>query len=827
MNQTEETINLIASWFDSPTKCIQDLWGLEPQPLKCKEFHHHGKFCYEEFIRGKHITWQQTQILEGIEKALKGEAPRRVSVISGHGIGKDAVCAWLIHWFLLTRENAQIGCTAPTSEQMYDVLWKEIAVWQQRLPQEIADMFEWSTTHYKIKEKPQTWWARARTAKKESPEAFAGLHGEYVMLIGDEAAAIPDEIYRVAEGSLTSLDTLVFLIGNPTRLEGYFYDTHNDPKERAQWQVFSFNSEESPIVPPGFPERIAAKFGKDSDEYQYMVLGQFPKQEGMIKGWQPLLAESELKIVSDVGSFVNPVLGIDAAGEGSNKTVCVVRDAFRAKVVSEEEKSNPKSIARTAITLCSHYSIPVEKVVIDNFGEGANVGAEIALATRKRARGINVGDSADDSERFANKRAELYWRAREWILKGGQLVKHEGWKQLTKIYYRRTLTGKIIMIPKNLDKVPKELRKHLNLQSPDCFVAGTKIKTPNGEVNIESLKKGDMVSTPWGTRQVIKHWETNVNELYKVTFSNGQSLTGKGKHKIYTDRGFIRLDALTLIDSIEAWDKINLFIWKIKRALFFRDANIGLRKLADIFTMMSTMAGAKELEKRKLFIAPFGSIILVGRFLKDMLFTILTTMFLTIPTEIYNWLNPLSMGKFIWRNDLLIKNLRNQMLSNLMLSARLPLNGMGVQRGAGGIVNMENEHGLEEKRKNLIVKDAGQKRPGMAEKDFVLVLVNRKVVMASIKLLRRFAFSVKKFLWHLNIKKLNIVVESVQILTVVKTKVYNLTLDKDNVYYANGILVENCADSFMLSFDVKFSGEAGRVSQELSDSEINRLVKIY
>ena len=32
-----------------------------------------------------------------------------------------------------------------------------------------------------------------------------------------------------------------------------------------------------------------------------------------------------------------------------------------------------------------------------------------------------------------------------------------------------------------------------------------------------------------------------------------------------------------------------------------------------------------------------------------------------------------------------------------------------------------------------------------------------------------------------------------------ETEVYNLTLSEDNVYYANGVLSENCADSVMMS----------------------------
>lgn len=32
------------------------------------------------------------------------------------------------------------------------------------------------------------------------------------------------------------------------------------------------------------------------------------------------------------------------------------------------------------------------------------------------------------------------------------------------------------------------------------------------------------------------------------------------------------------------------------------------------------------------------------------------------------------------------------------------------------------------------------------------------------------------------------------------TRVYNLTLEHENVYYANGVLVSNCADAFVLTF---------------------------
>ena len=321
-------------------------------------------------------------------------------------------------------------------------------------------MFEWSTTHYKIKEKPETWWARARTASKEAPEAFAGLHAAHIMLLGDEASGVPNEIFSTAEGSLTGPNTLVLLFSNPTRLEGYFYDTHLG-EDAKNWQHFSFDSTHSPIVKQAYIQRIISKFGEDSDEYRFRVLGQFPKAGGMQDGWLPLIDPTSLSYVPDTGPFTNPKLGVDPAGAGINKTAHVIRDSFKAKVMNLEDRSTPKSVAERTLTLMTHYHIPANRVIIDSFGTGANVSQEIALADHSRVFAINVGERADDPERYMNIKSELYWRLREWLIAGGQLVRHPDWKQLLTIKYKRTATGKIQIMSK------EEMIKN-GYQSPDC-----------------------------------------------------------------------------------------------------------------------------------------------------------------------------------------------------------------------------------------------------------------------------------------------------------------------------------------------------------------------
>jgi hypothetical protein len=177
---------------------------------------------------------------------------------------------------------------------MYDVLWKEIAKWLNCMPEPIQKKFEWSTSYVRVTEKPETWFARAKTARKETPEALAGVHGDYVMFLIDEASGVPEEVYNVAEGALTGENVLVVMISNPTRTTGYFYESHR-PNNKL-WHGLHFNSLDSPIVDNEFVQRIKEKHGDDSDEYRIRVMGDFPRIEGLDdRGYSPLFVEADLK----------------------------------------------------------------------------------------------------------------------------------------------------------------------------------------------------------------------------------------------------------------------------------------------------------------------------------------------------------------------------------------------------------------------------------------------------------------------------------------------------------------------------------------------------
>lgn len=469
-SQEQAVFNKMA---DSVIYFIELMWGLTPQPLKESyqdkiEDIKLGKVIpevswFEPFVKGKMVTWQQWCILLAVERAIHGISSKKMSIRSGNGIGKTTCLSWIIIWYLFCHANAQIPCTAPSSEQMHDVLWKELALWLNRLPEGYKQKFEWTREHLRVSESPQTWFARAKTARKENPEALAGMHGDNVLFIIDEASGVNEIIFTTAEGALTGDNVLVIMISNPTRRSGYFYKSHTQRKQR--WQTLAFNSLESPIVDEDFVNDKREDYGEDSDEFRVYVKGEFPSEDAIDdEGWISLIKESDLRYTMDAEFLGRRMMGVDPSGEGDDETVWVIRDSLKAKVIAKEKISDEKTIAAKTLTLMDEFKVDDEDVTVDNFGVGANVSRELALVRRRKVvvNAVNVGQKADDNKEYQNSRAEAYDRLRQWLRKKGELVNNKGWEELLTIKYRRVeRTDQMAIMSK------KDMRKRLGFKSPN------------------------------------------------------------------------------------------------------------------------------------------------------------------------------------------------------------------------------------------------------------------------------------------------------------------------------------------------------------------------
>lgn len=365
---------------------------------------------------------QQVEFIQSLNTPEK-----RITVRSGHGIGKDACVGGVaIPWFLITHAgqvgsgvmSCKVVCTAPTARQLSDVLWSEIAKWM--MGSAIADEFVIQKDKIFHKDYPKTWWCRAittstRQSKEEQAEALAGLHEEHMLIVVDEASGVPDPVYIPLEGALTKEDNKVILIGNMTRNSGYFYDTHFHPVISKQWKKLHFSSEKSNNVEPSYCQYMATKYGITSNVYRIRVLGEPPLEDEktfISLAWAEQCIGREITPPEDEPLY----LGIDVARYGEDKSIILPRIGNVVKPWETFQGLN--TITLGGFVMVQYQELEARGLAIDEIGVGAGVVDWLYKHNLRSCFGVNVANASSDITKFDRLRDELWTRVREKLIAG-------------------------------------------------------------------------------------------------------------------------------------------------------------------------------------------------------------------------------------------------------------------------------------------------------------------------------------------------------------------------------------------------------------------------
>ena len=86
-----------------------------------------------------------------------------------------------------------------------------------------------------------------------------------------------------------------------------------------------------------------------------------------------------------------------------------------------------------------------------------------------------------------------------------------------------------------------------------CLVSGTKVSTPEGLKNIQTIKYGDLVFTRHGIDVVEWAGKTGMaSEIYTVELEGGLTISGTGSHRVLLENGdWIRLDSVHVFCRIQ------------------------------------------------------------------------------------------------------------------------------------------------------------------------------------------------------------------------------------------------------------------------------------
>lgn len=384
------------------------------------------------------------EVFQAVPEQWQAEALRaivnedKVSIRSGHGVGKSTFLAWLILWFLGTHPNAKVPTTAPTAHQLNDVLWAELGKWHRKMPPALRDSYTFKADRVEVGNS----FAVARTARKENPEALQGFHADNLLFVIDEASGVEEIIFEVSEGALSSPGAKVVMCANPTRVSGYFYDSHH--RMKARWHTMKVSCAESSRVSQAYIDDMRMKYGEDSDVFRVRVLGDFPVSDS--DSVIPLdLIEAAANRDVEPKRTLMPVWGLDVARFGNCRTALVKRWGNHVIETKTWRKRDTMEVA--GIVLREYEDAPSDlrpaAICVDSIGVGAGV-ADRLRELELPVIAVNVGEAPSGQGRFLNLRAELWWRAREWLEdRDSKITSEELCAELSIVKQKITSNGKI------------------------------------------------------------------------------------------------------------------------------------------------------------------------------------------------------------------------------------------------------------------------------------------------------------------------------------------------------------------------------------------------
>jgi len=412
------------------------------------------------------ITNQQREGLLAIQKLVedkrKGEAQDKlgISIISGKGTGKDAWTTWVIFWFMFCFPNPKIPCVSVSADQLDKVLWSELSKWLNHSA--IKEYFVLQTDKLFRKDvkdnvRGKEWFAFKKAANpKNSPgeqvETLQGLHADYLLQVIDEGSGIMGPVYEALENNQTGRCNIMLLIFNPMHSKGYAVDTQYSKKHR--WIALRWNAEESEIVNQNNVKRIEEDFGgRESNPYRMNVLGLPPLVDvNALIDWDWVLAAIGRPM--ELLPSTSMIMAVDC-GAGGDKSIIAKRRGGKVYPFKRNNTSDSVELANWIGNDIDNES--PDCVRVDTIG----IGWAIEGILREKKGGIieaaDCRRTADEPERFSNKRAEMYWSLREQFEKG--IISIPGdqdlLNQLAATKYEITQSGLIKIIEKK--KIKQEL----------------------------------------------------------------------------------------------------------------------------------------------------------------------------------------------------------------------------------------------------------------------------------------------------------------------------------------------------------------------------------
>lgn len=463
-----------------------------------------------EILKFQPDEWQESALMDLAENP-------KVTIRSGQGVGKTGLEAVSLLWFLTCFPYPRVVATAPTKQQLHDVLWSEIDKWMSRSPL-LQELLKWTKTYVYMIGNEKRWFAVARTATK--PENMQGFHEDNMLFIVDEASGVADVIMEAILGTLSGKNNKLLMCGNPTKTTGIFYDSHN--RDQALYKRHTVSSMDSSRTNKENIESLIKKYGWDSNVVRVRVRGEFPKQEDDVFIGSELIDQcgSRYYELPEGKGMPQVILGVDVARFGDDETV--IYKNFKGHIELAKHRRGQDLMA-TVGDIVNIYKEIIKRypdytgkiyVNIDDTGLGGGVTDRLKEVkkeqklTRLYVIPINAAEKIETDTKAGREAAEHYnnltthmWACLRELLENKDIeIKEdsETFGQVSCRKYTMASNGKLEIEPK------KEMKKR-GLDSPDradalalCCYLG-KIKKHTGSAPNEKATSGLTKENYWSS----------------------------------------------------------------------------------------------------------------------------------------------------------------------------------------------------------------------------------------------------------------------------------------------------------------------------------------
>lgn len=445
----------------------------------------------------------------------------RTAVAACHDVGKSWTLARVVLWYLTCFPNTKVITTAPTYNQVKNILWAEIRAAHSKSKFPLGGTM--NLTEWKISDE---WFAIGFTPRNEvtseagqgTQSSFQGFHAEGgLMIVFDEATGIPHAIWTMAEGLLTQAHVKFVAIANPTSRNSEFFKcfksrdwakvflscldspnlaangihSMNDLRievenvrlmndDEALARLSSYKAPVPYLLSLSWVVRSILKWGWEHPLTLSKILGLFPEETENSIISLGAVEESFIRIAVPK-EFDRNVLGVDVARFGTDSSVLTGLKGVKQILLKKYSKRDLVYLTGEIINLCREQFFDV--IVVDETGLGAGVvdnlrAAQLdgTISKDTEIRGVQFGagvecDGGQKCEHIACLKARFVnIKARMFNLLGDDMKSSDGLclkneecysEQLPTILYRYDTKGRMYIESKD------EYKKRTGKGSPD------------------------------------------------------------------------------------------------------------------------------------------------------------------------------------------------------------------------------------------------------------------------------------------------------------------------------------------------------------------------